>query len=204
MPAAQPSPSLPPLHRMQDALFHLHANQHSSDVTNYTIPSSGTLSLVFVAEPPNPAPTLCLPSASGSKISGRPSRLPIPNPPVGAGPQEVRRQRRTHPGARAACRGSGPGWGSAGSGGLSLWCVTPPSASWLRPGPAPSRWRPPRRLPRTQPDAGTSHPEPHSVQSALSTSRSPRSSLDPYASNPPFLTQLSQQCGRSPLCNLPQ
>lgn len=146
MPAAQPSPSFPPQHQMRDALFHLHASQHSSGVTNYTAPSFGTPSLLSVAEPPNPAPILCLPP---DPLRLKDFRTPFLNPPVraGGGARKDHSQRRTHPGAEQPAR-SGPCWGSAGSGGLRLRCVTPLSASWLRPGPPPGRWRPPRRLPR--------------------------------------------------------
>lgn len=131
---------------MQDALFHVHADQHGSDLTNYTIPSFGTLSLVFVAEPPNPAPTLWPQPASSSKISGRPSRLPIPkNPRVCAGPQAAQHQRGTHPGARGACSESGPCWGSGSAAvGVSGASHLPPHLGSALAPPAAGGGRPAR------------------------------------------------------------
>lgn len=133
---------------------------------NYTIPSFGTLSLIFVAEPPTPTPILCLPPASSSKASERPSRLPIPkNPPVCAGPQAVQHQ----PGLTQGPRSLPRVWALLGVGQRAAVRVS--GASHLPPhlGPAPAPAPPPAgggRPARTPQDAARCwhlHLEPHSV-----------------------------------------
>ena len=99
--------------------------------------------LSFRADPPISPPILCLPPASGSRISaGRPPPPPDREEPVGRGWASgrglSRHQPRTHRAADGgACRGLGLGGGRAGSGRSGLLVRhLPPHLS-----PAPSLLR---------------------------------------------------------------
>ena len=159
-----------------------------------------TLSLSFRADPPIFAPILCLPPASGSRISaGRPPPLPIAkNPSVSGGHQSevwagisegLTELQSEEPATVWASVGVGREAGRCGS----LVRHLPPRLS-----PAPSLLQQveaawpglPRRRPTSRGPSG------HAFH--IHISPTPSSSVDPYGSNEPFLKQLSKQCARLP------
>ena len=180
------------------SLLHLHPGpaEFCSDELHNLL--RGTLSLLSIAEPPNPAPILCLPPASSSETSERPSRLPIPkNPRVSAGSQEVEpASARDSPRGREAAAGVGLAGGRAGAAILVSGASPPHLSSALAPPPA-GGGRPagsPESPPMLVPPAPShSAPYPRIPWARL---------LQILRSADPF-PQVSEQCARSPLCTLP-
>lgn len=197
-PPLRPSPSFPPRLCMQGLCFIYTSSQHRSDLMSYPTFFLPTLSLSFGAGPPIFASILCLPPASGSRISaGRPPRSRSRRTRlsrVGVRlKSELASAKHSPSCSRRSLPRSGPRWGSGEKrGDLGRSCVT--SLLILAPPrPSSSRWRlpgqdSPARQPRSRgPSARAFH---------VHISPTPSSSVDPYGSNEPFLKQLSKQCAR--------